>query len=65
MNPKVCILIIEDDKSICSFITAALTGNGYRATSAHTGKEGLNLAASICPDVILLENGKVICIDGL
>ena len=57
MKTKIHVLLVEDAKSICSFITTSLSGNGYRITSALTGKEGLSLAASLCPDVILLDLG--------
>ena len=57
MTARLSVLVIEDDKSICSFITAALSGNGYRVTAALTGREGLSLTASLCPDVILLDLG--------
>lgn len=57
MNPKINILLIEDDKSICNFITTSLENSEYRVTCAHTGKEGNSLAASLCPDVILLDLG--------
>ena len=57
MTARLSILVIEDDKSICSFITTTLSGNGYRVRAAFTGREGLSLAASLCPDVILLDLG--------
>lgn len=57
MTTKINLLLIEDDKSISGFITTSLEGNNYRVTSAATGKEGLSLAASLCPDVILLDLG--------
>lgn len=57
MNTKINILLIEDDKSICSYITTSLSGNGYRVITALSGKEGVSLAASFCPDVILLDLG--------
>lgn len=57
MNPKINILLIEDDKSIGSFITTSLENNDYKVTTALDGKEGLSLAASLCPDVILLDLG--------
>lgn len=57
MTSKVKILLIEDDKSICRFITTALEGNGYKINTASTGTEGLSLAASFCPDVALLDLG--------
>lgn len=57
MNTKINILLIEDDKSTCSYITASLNGNGYRVITALSGKEGVSLAASFCPDLILLDLG--------
>ncbi len=57
MVSKTQILLIEDDKSIASFIVTSLNGNGYRVTHALNGSEGLSLASSICPDVILLDMG--------
>ncbi len=57
MNTKINILLIEDDKSTCSYITTSLNGNGYHVITAFSGKEGVSLAASFCPDVILLDLG--------
>ena len=57
MTTKIHVLLIEDDKSINSFITTSLEANNYKVTNAQTGKEGLSLAASFCPDVILLDLG--------
>ena len=64
MTPKTNILLIEDDKSICNFITTSLENSNYRVTCAQTGKEGLSLATSLCPDVYLLDLGLP-DIDGL
>ena len=57
MNRKINILVIEDDKNFCSYVTTILSANSYHVTAALTGKEGLSLAASLCPDVILLDLG--------
>ena len=57
MTTKISVLLIEDDKSISSFISTSLEGNDYKVNTATTGKEGLSLAASFCPDVILLDLG--------
>lgn len=57
MNEKIRILLIEDDRSICSFITTTLCTNGYLVTTAASGTEGISLAASNRPDVILLDLG--------
>ncbi|MBQ2802839.1 MAG: response regulator [Lachnospiraceae bacterium] len=57
MANKINVLLIEDDKSITSFVTAALDSNGYKVTSAASGKEGISLAASFCPNIVLLDLG--------
>lgn len=57
MNPKICVLLIEDDKVMCSYLTAILSKNDYQVTSASTGSEGLHLASSLCPGLILLDLG--------
>lgn len=57
MNSKYTILIIEDEKNIAKFITNALISNGYRVLQAHSGTEGLALANSQCPDLIVLDLG--------
>ena len=57
MNSKTNILLIEDDKSDVISITSLLETNSYKVTAALTGNEGLSLAASLCPDAILLNLG--------
>nr|WP_296463764.1 response regulator transcription factor [uncultured Acetatifactor sp.] len=57
MNARIRILLIEDNKNTCSFISALLDKNGYTTTTALTGREGLSLAASLCPNLILLDMG--------
>ena len=57
MNARIRILLIEDNKITCSYISALLDKNGYTTTTALTGREGLSLAASLCPNLILLDLG--------
>ena len=57
MNQKISILVIEDEKSICDFISRTLEVNDYRVTSAFTGKEGLQAITSAPPDLVLLDLG--------
>ena len=57
MTTKVKVLLIEDDRSISNFITTALDSNGYKVIAATGGKEGISLAASVCPDIVLLDLG--------
>jgi two-component system KDP operon response regulator KdpE len=55
MNPT--ILLIEDDPHIRRFLRASLLTQGYDLLEAETGREGLALAASRVPDVVLLDLG--------
>ena len=51
------ILVIEDEQPIRRFLRASLTSEGYRVQEASTGAEGLRLAASQPPDLIILDLG--------
>jgi two-component system KDP operon response regulator KdpE len=57
MDLKPLVLVIEDEDTICNFITAILNANGYQVMKTNTGKEGLSMAAAYSPDVILLDLG--------
>ena len=57
MNEKRTILLIEVERAISNFICRALTANDYKAVSASSGKEGLSLFFSHCPDLVLLDLG--------
>ena len=54
---KPTILVIEDEEVICNFITTILNSNGYQVIKTGTGQEGLSMAVSYSPDVILLDLG--------
>lgn len=54
---KYSILIVEDDDTIRKFINASLTTQDYIIKEAINGKEGISLAMSHSPDVILLDLG--------
>jgi DNA-binding response OmpR family regulator len=49
------ILIIDDDKDYCSSVTTLLHAEGYEVCCAGTGSEGLELAISDRPDLIVLD----------
>lgn len=51
------VLIIEDDRAICVFMRRVLEANGYEAIVAYTGREGLSMLTSHCPDVVILDLG--------
>ena len=51
------ILVIEDEASISSLITAILTANDYDAMVCQTGGGAISMITSHCPDLILLDLG--------
>jgi len=57
MSTKTKILLVEDEKSVSNYIVTMLEANGYKGMSAATGREGVSLATSFCPDVVLLDLG--------
>jgi signal transduction histidine kinase/DNA-binding response OmpR family regulator len=52
-RPK--ILIIDDDKDIRSVVTEILDHSGYEPFAAASGQQGLDLAAQIMPNLIVLD----------
>ncbi|MCI8293651.1 MAG: response regulator [Hespellia sp.] len=57
MPQKITVLFIEDEKNILAFVSKILKTQNYKVLTAETGKKGLHLINSICPDVILLDLG--------
>lgn len=57
MNNNPLILIVEDEEAISSFISTLLTSNDYNIQKTASGQEAISLAASFCPDLILLDLG--------
>lgn len=51
------ILLIEDEAAIRRFLRASLAEAGYRFNEAETAREGLRLATSQPPDLIVLDLG--------
>jgi two-component system KDP operon response regulator KdpE len=51
------ILVIEDEPPIRRFLRASLRGEGYRLAEAETGQQGLSLAATQPPDLVILDLG--------
>ncbi|MFN8207477.1 MAG: response regulator [Bacteroidales bacterium] len=51
------ILIIDDEIQIRRLLEITLTANGYKIIESSSGKEGLAMAASHQPDLILLDLG--------
>jgi len=64
MSLKPLVLVVEDEEMIRNFVSIALTQNNYQVVNAKTGKEGIFMAATYEPDVVLLDLGLP-DIDGL
>lgn len=54
---KNSVLIIEDESQISKMLEIVLSAADYKATVAASGKQGGRLAASIKPDIVLLDLG--------
>lgn len=69
MEPRKTILIIEDEPHIALGLKDALEFEGFRVTTAKTGKEGVALARTDRPHAVLLDlmlpdvNGYQVCED--
>lgn len=57
MSRKLIAVVIEDERNIANFIETVLTNESYKVLTAATGREGLSLITSQCPDIILLDLG--------
>ncbi len=57
MGNEPLILVIEDERPIRNFLKSAIQTQSYRVLEAEKGREGLSLAASHVPDIVLLDLG--------
>src|SRR5689334_11996917 len=51
------ILVIDDEPQILRFLRTSLSSQGYRIAEAETARQGVALAKSQPPDLILLDLG--------
>lgn len=57
MTIKDKVLIVEDEKSICNFISTILDANGYDVIIANTAKNAIAMISSHCPNLVILDLG--------
>ncbi len=57
MSNRFLILIIEDETNIAGFMSTVLNANGFDTLTAQSGQEGIMMASSHCPDIIMLDLG--------
>lgn len=55
MNPAKKILVVEDDPDLLEIMTYKITQAGFTVIQAHNGKEGLEVALSEHPNLLLLD----------
>ena len=55
--PRATVLIVEDDPQIQRFLTAALEAHEYAPLCADNGADGLRLATTRQPDVVIVDLG--------
>jgi len=55
--PRTTLLLVEDDPQIQRFLGTALDAHGYDLLIAGTGNEGLQLAATRQPDILIVDLG--------
>jgi two-component system KDP operon response regulator KdpE len=56
-EPKKKVLVIEDEPEIRRFLRVSLSEHGYLPVEAVEGEEGVSLAASEKPDLVILDLG--------
>ena len=49
------IVVVDDDRELVQSITDILSGEGWDVTAAYTGKEAVELASRMKPDLMILD----------
>jgi two-component system response regulator ResD len=50
-----CVLVVDDDAVLRRVVRAVLEADGFRVIEAHDGQQGLEMAASERPRVVILD----------
>lgn len=51
------VLIIDDNEDAASILEMVVSAYGHCAEVAHSGRDGLQIAANFCPDIVFLDIG--------
>lgn len=57
MNNKYKVLVLEDEENISRFLKALLESNGYQVLPVRTLENGIVMASSHMPDLVILDLG--------
>lgn len=55
INDRAKILLIDEDESIFYLLRRMAQGENYRVYVAKSGKQGMEMSTSFCPDLILMD----------
>ena len=55
ISDRVKILLIDEDESIFYLIRRVLQRENYRLYTSTSGRSGMEMSTSICPDLILMD----------
>jgi two-component system phosphate regulon response regulator PhoB len=67
MADTACVLIVEDDRDILNLLSFTFRNQGYQVIQSSQGEEGLRLARTQNPDIVILDlmlpgiNGLEVC----
>ena len=59
------ILVVDDDPDFCEWVRFVLEPQGYEIVTASDGQQGLRLAETAAPDLVLLDVIMSSVLDGL
>lgn len=62
---KIKLLVVDDEKDICSFVKLLFRKKGFLAYSALSGAQALALAKKTKPDIALLDIHLKVAINGI
>jgi CheY-like chemotaxis protein len=54
-DKRLRVLVVDDDPSIVTVVAEILRGEGFDVLEATSGKQGLRLASTASPDIVLLD----------
>ncbi len=54
-NDRAKVLVIDEDAGVFGQIQKALSAEGYRLYASEGAQQGMQMSASICPDLILMD----------
>jgi DNA-binding response OmpR family regulator len=64
MQEQGSVLLVDDDLELCAMLESYLGRHGWKVNAVHTGRDGVRMALSNSPDLVILD-GMLPDMDGL